>query len=233
MEAQPPAPPRRVSYWEILFVVGAYAIPLTLESLFAGRHPGDVATKPQNANWFLVIHASRSVTLLGFLCILIRRGGETLRDFTEPSQGLGVLGWGIGLAVLAYLAAWPASYLGRMIHVDWLAVQDQRENLNFLRGHVGLAFLAMIIANPFAEEAFMRAYLQTRLRQRGWGGAATVAVSVLLQTGYHLYQGIPACVSIASTFLVFALYYHWTRHIWPVIVAHLIMDAVAMAQFAS
>jgi membrane protease YdiL (CAAX protease family) len=232
MEGQPSAPPRRVSYWEIFFVVGSYTIPLTLESLFGAKHPGQTPTKPEYVDWFLVIHASRSVTMLGLLYIFLQRGGESLRDFTEPSRRLGDIGWGIGLTVLGYLVAWPAYYLGLAMHLEGMSDQHYQENLDFLRGHVSLAFVAMIIANPFAEEAFMRAYLQTRLRQKGWGAVATVAGSVLLQTGYHLYQGIPSCVSLAAIFLIFALYYHRTRRLWPVVIAHLIMDALAMAQFS-
>jgi len=82
--------------------------------------------------------------------------------------------------------------------------------------------------NPHCEEFVMRGFLQTRLRQAGWSGAAGVGTSVALQSLYHLYQGVFAMLALGASFLVLALYYQKTKRLWPVVLAHLAMDLVAM-----
>jgi membrane protease YdiL (CAAX protease family) len=90
------------------------------------------------------------------------------------------------------------------------------------------SYLLAMVVNPFAEEGFMRGFLQTRLKQAGWKWISSVLVSASLQTSYHLYQGTQSCLSVGPTFLIFALYYQANRRLWAVIVAHLIMDLLAM-----
>jgi hypothetical protein len=55
-----------------------------------------------------------------------------------------------------------------------------------------------------------------------------ILISVLLQTGYHVYQGIPTMLLISSTFFIFSLYYATTRRALPIILAHLYLDLVGL-----
>jgi len=57
-------------------------------------------------------------------------------------------------------------------------------------------------------------------------GNTTLAVlfSFLLQTSYHLYQGIPYALALGLIFLVFSIYYARIRRIFPVLVAHFLAD---------
>jgi membrane protease YdiL (CAAX protease family) len=59
-------------------------------------------------------------------------------------------------------------------------------------------------------------------------GALAVAISVALQTVYHLYQGVIMAVATGAGFLIFSLYYARSRRITPVILAHLYLDALAL-----
>ena len=77
-------------------------------------------------------------------------------------------------------------------------------------------------------EFYVRGFLQTRLRQAAWNGLAIILFSTLLQTSYHLYQGLLACLSLAPGFLILAIYFQASRRLYPVIVAHLISDLIAM-----
>jgi len=92
------------------------------------------------------------------------------------------------------------------------------------------SFLAVVVAvlNPFHEELLVRAFLITEVEGLYLSTTLAVIVSVALQTSYHLYQGLPAALSHIPTFLVFSLYYVRTRRILPVIIAHLVMDVLAL-----
>lgn len=73
----------------------------------------------------------------------------------------------------------------------------------------------------------MRGYVMTEVAQLSGSAALAVFVSTAIQTGYHLYQGPVNTVNVGCCFLVFSLYYAKTRKLFPVIMAHSIMDLLA------
>jgi membrane protease YdiL (CAAX protease family) len=81
--------------------------------------------------------------------------------------------------------------------------------------------------NPFFEELIVRAYLITEVRQLTRSSVTAVVCSTALQTGYHLYQGIPLALAAGAMFLLWSVYYAKTNRIMPVILAHFYFDAGA------
>ena len=65
-------------------------------------------------------------------------------------------------------------------------------------------------------------------------GSSVLAIifSVLLQTSYHLYQGLPYALGVGLMFLIFSLYYAHTHRILPLIVAHFMLDFFPHALYA-
>ncbi|WP_255567801.1 CPBP family intramembrane glutamic endopeptidase [Corynebacterium sp. TAE3-ERU16] len=88
-------------------------------------------------------------------------------------------------------------------------------------------------ANAFAEETVVVLWLMTRLRQLGWSTPAVIASSALLRGSYHLYQGFSAGLGNILMGLVFAWLYTRTRRVWPLIVAHFLIDAVAFVGYST
>lgn len=86
-------------------------------------------------------------------------------------------------------------------------------------------------ANGFGEEVVVVMYLITRLRQLGWRPAAAIAASGVLRGSYHLYQGISAGFGNLAMGVIFAYYFHKTGRIWPLILAHFFIDAVAFIAY--
>lgn len=87
-------------------------------------------------------------------------------------------------------------------------------------------------ANSWAEEVVWVAYLLTRLRQLGWSaGRALVATSVL-RGAYHLYQGLGGFVGNIVMGLVFGRYWQRTGRLWPLVIAHAVIDVVAFVGYA-
>ncbi len=82
-------------------------------------------------------------------------------------------------------------------------------------------------ANAFAEETVVVLWLMTRLRELGRAPATAIAASAVLRGSYHLYQGVSAGFGNVAMGLIFALYFHRTGKVWPLILAHFFIDAVA------
>ncbi|QIS08040.1 CPBP family intramembrane glutamic endopeptidase [Nocardia arthritidis] len=82
-------------------------------------------------------------------------------------------------------------------------------------------------ANSVAEEVIVVAYLLTRLRRLGWTENSALLASALLRGSYHLYQGFGGGVGNVVMGLIFGRYWQRTNRLWPLIIAHATIDAVA------
>lgn len=91
--------------------------------------------------------------------------------------------------------------------------------------------LLWAFANGFGEEVVVVMYLLTRLGQLGWKPWQTIAASALLRGSYHLYQGVSAGFGNLVMGVVFAWYFHKTGRVWPLVLAHFLIDAVAFIAY--
>jgi uncharacterized protein len=89
--------------------------------------------------------------------------------------------------------------------------------------------LAVSIVNGFFEELFVAGYLIQCVRSR-FGVIAAVNASVLVRLLYHLYQGPVSVVGIVPVGLVFAWAYVRTGRLWPLVIAHALLDFISLAQ---
>lgn len=148
--------------------------------------------------------------------------------------GLGRLRWrpdilgGMGLATLIgvpgllfYLAA---RTLGLNAQVEPSALHNSWWRIPVL---VLAAF-----ANGFAEEVVVVGYLITRLRQIGLTQPKSVVASSVLRGVYHLYQGFGAGLGNVVMGLVFGYAWSRTGRLWPLVIAHGIIDSVAFVGYA-
>lgn len=78
----------------------------------------------------------------------------------------------------------------------------------------------------------MVGFLVTRLRQLRVTPVAAVLASSLLRGAYHLYQGFSAGLGNLVMGLIFGWLYLRTGRLWPLIVAHAVIDAVAFVGYA-
>ena len=72
----------------------------------------------------------------------------------------------------------------------------------------------------------------TRLRQLGISPVVALVASSLLRGAYHLYQGFGAGVGNVVMGLVFGYVWQRTGRLWPLVVAHGLIDAVAFVGYA-
>lgn len=97
-------------------------------------------------------------------------------------------------------------------------------------GHPSLMAIPLALLNPFFEELIVRAYLMTEIGELTGSWMLAVAVSVAVQTAYHLYYGWLTALSLGFQFLLFALYYAKTRRATPIVLAHGIFDLWALVR---
>ncbi len=88
-------------------------------------------------------------------------------------------------------------------------------------------------ANAFAEEIVVVFWLLTRLRSLGWSVPVMIIASSVLRGSYHLYQGVSAGFGNIIMGVIFAYFYHRTGKVWPLVIAHFLIDAVAFVGYAA
>jgi membrane protease YdiL (CAAX protease family) len=95
---------------------------------------------------------------------------------------------------------------------------------------LGLLTYCVVVVNPVFEEMIVRAFLMSETIALTGSSGLAILFSLLLQTSYHLYQGLPYALAAGVIFLIFSVYYARTRRIVPVILAHFIADCSALLQ---
>ena len=90
----------------------------------------------------------------------------------------------------------------------------------------------MAFADGWAEEVIVVGYLLARLEQLGVGARAALVWSSLLRGTYHLYQGFGAGLGNLVMGLVFGYAWQRTGRLWPLVIAHGLIDTVAFVGYA-
>jgi membrane protease YdiL (CAAX protease family) len=91
--------------------------------------------------------------------------------------------------------------------------------------------LLSALQNAVVEEVIAVGYLMTRLRDLRWGVWAAIGTSAALRGTYHLYQGFGQALGNAVMGAVFAWWFHRTGRLWPLLVAHTLLDVVAFVGY--
>jgi membrane protease YdiL (CAAX protease family) len=98
----------------------------------------------------------------------------------------------------------------------------------YLDAGVTVGTVLFVTLNPLYEELIARAYIISEVKYLTDSGILAVLVSVVVQSLYHLYQGVPATIALSAMFLVLSVYYIRYKRIVPVILAHLYFDLFAL-----
>ncbi|MBS4728019.1 CPBP family intramembrane metalloprotease [Mycobacterium sp. SM1] len=176
---------------------------------------------------------------LAYIARLTAWGGLGLyllwRSGIGPARiGLGRFRWrpdligGIGLAAVVGLPGLGLYRAARMLGVNATVIPA---GLGDTWWRIPV-LVATAFANGWAEEIVVVGYLLTRLRQLGAGPAAALGCSSLLRGTYHAYQGFGAWLGNAAMGLLFGYVWHRTGRLWPLVIAHGVIDTVAFVGYA-
>lgn len=163
----------------------------------------------------LVVEEALLLVLLGWF---LRVRGWSVEHFAPYPSGR-ELAMALGLTVAGFLA-WA---------LPWGAFGPGGDGA--AAGGAGLSWpgiLAVSIINPLFEELFLCAYMLPFLAYRRGPGVA-IAVSLLVRLSFHTYQGPVGLLAIGLLGLVFSVFYLRTQRLWPVLIAHGVLDCIALA----
>jgi hypothetical protein len=215
----------------IAVLVVAFALPITTSlSIFFSRAQPYVNSdgKSNASSEQFVISLIFELAALSALWFILRK---QLRSFLSigVSPSWRDLPESIVLAVVAISASWLLNYTlfygyqmltGRVLDL-------YPKNVEFLHITFGVPVVLFLLVNPFYEELIARAFMITETTFLIGEKDAAVLLSVILQTSYHLYQGLLPALVLGVVFLIFSLYFAKRGRILPVVLAHLYMDVIA------
>ena len=174
----------------------------------------------------LQMASAGTIFAYGALALFLLVTGSHHRMIIRPD--LRDFAWGAGLATLIGIPG-LAFYL-TALNVGWT---KEIVPTSFDNAWVELPSLLLFsAANAFGEEVVVVMYLFTRFGQLGWRLPAILAATSLLRGSYHLYQGVSAGFGNIAMGLIFGYFYHRTGRVWPLIIAHFLIDAVAFVGYA-
>lgn len=220
----------------VTFGLSAYTALLSLvESVLLGLSGQVIALNPKRSPFDLIdlgLNLARVFQLLAWgvlgLYLLWRSG------FGPAGIGLGRPRWrpdllgGLGLAALIGLPGLAFYQLARVFGMN-ADVEPAELYDTWWRIPV---LLLLAFANGWAEEVIVVGFLLTRLRQLNVHPVVALVASSLLRGAYHLYQGFGAGLGNVAMGLVFGYAWQRTGRLWPLVVAHGLIDAVAFVGYA-
>lgn len=224
-----PAREEKAVRWFELSLVLLVCFGSSLITSFHFVTAGDATAYPQKGvDWgYLILQEVMGLLLLGY--VLWRRR-MTFRDLGlswSPGQPI----TGVFLAAAAYLSYAVGYTLIHLAHqASYHAVAQAGTSARQIFGHPSLLSIPLMILNPLFEELIVRAYLMKEIRALTGSWLLAGAVSVAVQTAYHLYYGWVTALSLGFQFLVYSIYYAKKQRATPIVVAHAIMDVWAMSQ---
>lgn len=135
--------------------------------------------------------------------------------------------WGAGLAAVIGLPGLGLYGAGRLLGITAQIIPAPDISYWWT---VPVLILAAL-QNAIVEEVIVIGYLMTRLRQFGWSTGATIVTAAALRGSYHLYQGVGPGLGNFVMGLVFGYWFHRTRRVMPLIIAHTILDVVVFVGY--
>lgn len=230
----------------VLVLAFGWTLPSTLHA-FATLAAAARSSAPPISDGGIWATIFLELIVCGVLVPFLRTRGWTRRRLGIRPSLQGCL-HGMVLALAAY-----GSYfaLASLVGGIWPAVAHALAQTRIVSaGFSWTVVVAGSIINPFYEEVFVCGYVITVLTERrtkavaalagaagGEIGAAGMAVglatavniSTAIRLSYHLYQGVAGVLAVVPLGLLFGIWFARTRQLWPLIVAHAILDFVGLA----
>lgn len=245
LEKAPPAAPTKERYGlELLAVLGVsygmsgiFALLSFLRAQITINHGAgfsNVATAPLNQGkettypWLDILDQLAGVlngVLPAFLAVVL-----LMRSPAGRGLGIGLdrlrlreIGQGAGFALLLGAPGLALVYFARKAGLNAQIVVTDFPDVWYR--------IPVLLLDAFqdgiAEEIIVGAFVLTRLRQMGWSNPRALGASAILRGSYHLYQGYGGFLGNAVMGVVFGWWFQRTRRVWPLVIAHFVIDAVS------
>ena len=218
--------PPRIEF--LIVIMWAFGLPIFSSILSLGA--SDIDKREYFDNTALISVVVLELIQSLFLIWFLRIRGWTLEKLGLSVTLRGTV-FGLGLLAVAYGVIFGVQALAQALFpIDmpaaFRAYPGAAADLS-----MNLVFVASTV-NGIFEEVFVAGYIITALTPvRGMWTAINVSTGIRLL--YHLYQGPVGILAIVPMGLLFGYAYARTRLLWPLILAHILMDIVGLSLAAS
>jgi membrane protease YdiL (CAAX protease family) len=135
---------------------------------------------------------------------------------------------GIGFVFLVYVI-----YIVLWLLFSGFFPEISQQSKHLVTADISLLTLILIsVVNPIFEELFVCAYTISALN-RSRSLMFAVNVSIAIRLTYHLYQGALSLFSVLLVGIIFAYWYARTGRLWPLILAHGLIDFLGMLPYVN
>jgi membrane protease YdiL (CAAX protease family) len=218
-------PGPRVRVWEVLVVLGA-TVGLSLASIARSGQRDAVKTGAFTDAHLVSLLAYEALATLLLVPWLWRRGWRPHAIAGAPPPMDVLRGGGVWLlAMAAYALAWIIFQVMQPAAAHAIATAQPFTGVPASAATI----VVLSIVNPVFEEFLWLGYFVARL-EAPLGMRTAAVLSVVCRTLVHAYQGPLAIIGILPVGVALTWYYGRTRRIWPVIVVHVLFDAIGLVQ---
>ncbi len=207
----------------VLAVAFGPVVPHSLAALFGGLAGPEA---PPITNAALLRSALFEILILIALGLFLRA-----RGWTAQRLGLAAPAWrdaasGVALAVACYLGY---VLLWNFTLTFWPRIAEIARATRLIGGLLHWPTMVLVsLVNPVFEEVLLCGYLVTVLRERA-GLSTAINASAGIRVFCHFYQGALGVLGIVPMALLFAWWYARTSRLWPLIIAHALLDIAGLA----
>ena len=225
-----------VPWWNILTItVAMLGTGAIFGAWYGFTHPPGAFYLLISDRFFLINGIFQSTALAAFLIFLHRRGWKS-DDFRvrigwiTTLLGLELLvftyGGFLAIAEISHFVVWILSPTPD----GWVANIFVPRHVPIPRDGFHLSWVVLIIftvLNAFFEELVYMGY-GFNLWAAKYGPRMAVWFTVTARLLVHMYQGSEHLLPIAVWALIFGVWYRYHRQVWPLIVAHLMVDLLSV-----
>jgi len=221
----------------ITMILGAIIAGIGIMAFFpeflAGLDPTSetVAAKISLAGYPIAI-----IMMLVMIHFLLKSRGSSWQTIglSKPDSIVKTIGFGILIAVVAFIVA-----IGVEQGMSALGHQQNLTIFSFIEGDFVAYILMATVISWFAaglgEEVVFRGLVMRNLAEVFGGENRAWIIAAVLQAlifgAFHMYQDIAGGVATGTIALIFGLAYYKLRSLWPVIIAHGLIDTYGMTVF--
>jgi membrane protease YdiL (CAAX protease family) len=207
----------------LVVLTWAFGLPIFSSIMSLGAPSGSPAPVFNDAQLLGIIIFE--VIQLAFLGWFLRIRGWTLEKFGLSFSWRATVA-GLALLVFTYMVTLGAQYAAQIIFKYDIAAAIARAPKVDAELNMQLVFLVSVV-NGIFEELFVAGYIITTLTARR-GMWVAINVSVVVRLLYHLYQGPIGVMTIVPMGLLYGYVYSRTRQLWPLVVAHVLVDIIGL-----
>ena len=208
----------------IVVVTWAFGLPIFTSIMSLDVVEGTPVPEFNNAALFGTIIFE--VVQLGFLSWFLRIRGWTLEKFGLAFSWRWTA-WGVGLLIFTYAVTFGAQVIAQFIFDYDMQQAIARAPKIDPDLSMELVFMVSVI-NGLFEELFVAGYIITSLTEKR-GMWVAINTSVVVRLLYHLYQGPIGIMTAVPMGLLYGYVYSRTRQLWPLVVAHMLMDLIPLS----